>query len=246
MRDYERITQFIEGNRWIFAKTMAYIPHWYCLLKEYNDKNEFTWAVWFMRINGREAKFWNKTYRYFHLNGFKYWDMDPTPETCDLINRDNYKKPFLLFDGEKLANPSDEEKEFVLSHLSLKPSDKVMEIGFTDDTVVGMCSFSNCYTGCTVDVQAYNSLTKRRPGYTYVADRFENLYYGEQDIIVALYGAADQIRDSLAIDRLLAHTNDETRFMLMYGKGNPMADEAEEKLGLERSSVGKYEVLYRL
>lgn len=95
MNDFERAKRFIKSHEWRFAKSMASIPHWYCLLSERNDRDRFTWFVRFIRENSREGVFYGRRYRYFYLNGYKYWDMDPTPEVCDLVNRDQYKKDFV-------------------------------------------------------------------------------------------------------------------------------------------------------
>ncbi len=95
MNDFERAKRFIKSHEWRFAKSMASIPHWYCLLSEHNDRDRFTWFVRFIRENSREGVFYGRKYRYFYLNGFKYWDMDPTPEVCDLVNRDQYKRDFI-------------------------------------------------------------------------------------------------------------------------------------------------------
>ena len=79
---------FIDRAEWHFAKTMPQIPHWYCLLKEYDDKEEFTWFAKYIVEHSTPGQFYGKTYNYFFLDGYKYWIMDERPEDCDLINRD--------------------------------------------------------------------------------------------------------------------------------------------------------------
>lgn len=95
MNDFERARKFIAAHSWHFAKTMASIPHWYCLRSEKKDYDRFKWFVTFIRENSREGRFYSKTYRYFYLWGWKYWDMDPSPAVCDLVNRDQYKIDFV-------------------------------------------------------------------------------------------------------------------------------------------------------
>ena len=41
----ERARAFVEAQEWIFAKTMADIPHYYCLKKKSLDPEEFDWFV---------------------------------------------------------------------------------------------------------------------------------------------------------------------------------------------------------
>lgn len=86
--DLTRIREFIATHEWHFAKTMPQIPHWYCLRKDKGDIEEFTWFARAIREHSVPGQFYGKTYYYFYLDGYKYWWMDPTPEECDLINRD--------------------------------------------------------------------------------------------------------------------------------------------------------------
>ncbi len=86
--DIERARSFIEGQEWIFAKTMADIPHYYCLLERCRAPREFLWFARLMEKHSVEGTFCGKTYRYFFLDEWKYWSMDPSPEECTLINRE--------------------------------------------------------------------------------------------------------------------------------------------------------------
>lgn len=81
------ISRFIESQQWIFAKTMADIPHWYCLKRNCGNAEDWLWFVRLMDEYGVEGKFYGKTYKYFYWGDYRYWMMDPTPEECDLINR---------------------------------------------------------------------------------------------------------------------------------------------------------------
>ena len=90
-QDLARVRAFIESHEWHFAKTMPEIPHWYCLLKDKCDVEEFRWLAAYIREHSMSGRFYRKTYYYFRLDGYKYWWMDPTVEECDLINRDEDK-----------------------------------------------------------------------------------------------------------------------------------------------------------
>ena len=87
MDEKKRAQRFIESQEWIFAKTMADIPHWYCLKRNCNDETEWDWFVRYMLENSVSGTFYGREYRYFYLGEYRYWEMDPTPEQCDLINR---------------------------------------------------------------------------------------------------------------------------------------------------------------
>ena len=86
--DYERAQLFIQRVEWHFAKTMPQIPHWYCLLKECKDKEEFLWFARYIQEHSVPRQFDGRTYNYCYLGKYKYWMMDERPEDCDLINRD--------------------------------------------------------------------------------------------------------------------------------------------------------------
>ncbi len=84
----ERVHHFINRQEWHFAKTMPQIPHWYCLQKECDDKEEFLWFARYIQEHSKPGQFYGRTYHYCYLGKYKYWMMDERPEDCDLINRD--------------------------------------------------------------------------------------------------------------------------------------------------------------
>lgn len=248
--DYRRIQQFIKVNKWNFAKTMAYIPHWYCLLKEYGNQKEFTWAVDFMRKNGRPSKFGNTVYRYFYLNGYKYWDMDPTPEECDLINSDKYKKPFLVNDEGLFASVNDYESDpewnTVCNVIKSQVYGNVYEIGCDDGIVLKMASNIQRYIGCTTKPAKGKRLLERYPDYYVYEDKAENIFVGVPNWIVSLFGHADEIADALAVDRIVSQTNDYTKVFLMFESPTKHIALLDKALGLKVDKIGKYETHYRL
>lgn len=91
--DFERARQFIAGQNWIFAKTMSDIPHWYCLKRECGDPEDFLWFARLLEANSVPGTFYGKEYHYLYLDGYRYWQMDSTPEECDLINRCVFPDP---------------------------------------------------------------------------------------------------------------------------------------------------------
>ena len=87
-----RLFHFIHRAKWHFAKTMPQIPHWYCLLKECENKEEFLWFARYIVEHSVPGEFCGRTYHYYYLGQYKYWIMDESPEACDLINRDKVEK----------------------------------------------------------------------------------------------------------------------------------------------------------
>ena len=88
MSDGERARAFVEAQDWIFAKTMADIPHFYCLKKNSSNREEFDWFVLYLVAHSVPGTFYGKTYQYLFLDDWKYWIMDADLAECDLINRE--------------------------------------------------------------------------------------------------------------------------------------------------------------
>lgn len=75
-----------------FAKTMPQNPHYYTLLKTWVNKELWFDVVLFISIHAEVEVFGGRDYHvYFANNGYKYWSMDPTLESTDLINRKDIK-----------------------------------------------------------------------------------------------------------------------------------------------------------
>ena len=77
------ILDFIQTSQWRFAKTMPEIPHEYVVRNWRPDKEPiFEHFVILIRERGYDAKFFNATYRYLDIDGWKYWTMgEPITET---------------------------------------------------------------------------------------------------------------------------------------------------------------------
>ncbi len=94
IEDLLKVRQFIDTHEWHFAKTMPEIPHWYCLLRDKNDVEEFRWFAAHIRKYSKPGQFYGRTYYYYYFEDYKYWWMDDTVEECDLINRDKVNGRF--------------------------------------------------------------------------------------------------------------------------------------------------------
>lgn len=89
----EVIRKFISEVEWRFAKTMPDAPHWYTVLKWNPDKSEGFFSLAKAIFERGDKETWvspsgtSHRRRYFHLDGNKYWSMDPSIDETDLINR---------------------------------------------------------------------------------------------------------------------------------------------------------------
>jgi len=88
----DRVTKMIEYGTWIFAKTYAKSsPHEYALLKTHPElKDDFMELARCIFEEGYDEWFYGRRYKYLKVGDFKYWSMDRTIETTDLINRVPY------------------------------------------------------------------------------------------------------------------------------------------------------------
>lgn len=79
------IEKFIQDQKWIFAKTMAEIPHEYVVRGNLDKNNQklFDAFAEFIKENGYQKKFYTKTYTYFNFDSYKYWSIE------DILNRTN-------------------------------------------------------------------------------------------------------------------------------------------------------------
>jgi hypothetical protein len=84
----ESARSYIAKVDWIYAKTYKTAPHEYTLRKAKPELDaDFKKFVDFIRSEGHDEQFWNKTYRYLNIDGYQYWTMHAPKEETILINR---------------------------------------------------------------------------------------------------------------------------------------------------------------
>ena len=82
----EDLHDFVNGEKWTYAKTMPEWPHEYIVRKRV-DSELFERLVSHIRKNGYEGKFYQETYTYYDEDGMLYWTMGAALEETTIINR---------------------------------------------------------------------------------------------------------------------------------------------------------------
>ena len=60
-----RAQEFVDSQDWVFAKTMADIPHNYCLKSRCSNRDDFEWFVQLLVDNSVPGTFFGRTFQYF-------------------------------------------------------------------------------------------------------------------------------------------------------------------------------------
>jgi hypothetical protein len=84
---HEFVQQWLEGRNWIFAKSRADNPHWYCLRRNAGDESTFEQVVEHLREYGSPYVWWGSTYLQYPAGRYAYWSMGASVENTELINR---------------------------------------------------------------------------------------------------------------------------------------------------------------
>jgi len=82
----EDLVEFINTEKWIYAKTMPKWPHEY-LVREKVDETLFVKLAVFIRENGYAGRFYNKEITYYDYDGRVYWTMGAPIDETTIINR---------------------------------------------------------------------------------------------------------------------------------------------------------------
>ena len=85
----EEIEKYIGSVKWKDSKTYkAFAPHEYTI-KHWDSslENDFIKFVEFIRIEGKEEKYFTKSHIYYYLGEYKYWTMGDAIEDTYVLNR---------------------------------------------------------------------------------------------------------------------------------------------------------------
>jgi hypothetical protein len=71
----EEVQRLLEGQHWIYARTMPANPHHYCLRAEWASDADFVRVVEHIRAHGYRATFKGRRYVQLDLGDHFYWTM---------------------------------------------------------------------------------------------------------------------------------------------------------------------------
>lgn len=79
-----KFKNFLSGEKWTFAKTMPEIPHHYIVKEKLSkeDQKLYDEFYYYVKKNGYSEEFYGKEYRYYDLDGYKYWFIE------NILNRE--------------------------------------------------------------------------------------------------------------------------------------------------------------
>jgi len=101
MKSTKKFEEFIENQKWIFAKTYAkFAPHEYIVKWRIPSKYHeiFEEFVEYIRINGYNKKFKSKSFCYYNIDGYIYWTMGNPIDQTIVLNRVKIKEKLLCIE----------------------------------------------------------------------------------------------------------------------------------------------------
>ena len=87
MNDLAWFRTFAAARRFVFAKSMAAMPHWYTVRHWASDHGSFEKAVQMIRDNGYDRPFRGKPFKYLDIDGWSYWTMGAPVSATTVLNR---------------------------------------------------------------------------------------------------------------------------------------------------------------
>ena len=89
----QALNDFVDREKWTYAKTMPEWPHEY-LVRERVDESLFEQLVNHIRRHGYEGKFYRKAITYYEESGMVYWTMGAPVDETIIINRCKKKNTY--------------------------------------------------------------------------------------------------------------------------------------------------------
>ena len=135
-RDIGAAVARLESARYVFARTMPRIPHWYTLRKWWANPGDYEAAGRVILEHG-EALYWNRwKRRYLQANGVKYWVMTEDIAESEVLNRTRsqyevaYDQIAPAYDSIRAAVPdAGRENEVVREVLGRSLDGSVLDLG---------------------------------------------------------------------------------------------------------------------
>ena len=88
--DAEQVANILGRQRYKFARTQPWNPHYYTLKDTWEDPTLYKAVIAWILENGELRKWGKKSNpprRYFACDGWRYWPMTTDPEESILLNR---------------------------------------------------------------------------------------------------------------------------------------------------------------
>lgn len=79
--------EILKPQHWRFGKTQPKQPHWYTLMRDWEEPAIMLECAQFMRDYGFHSSYFGQPRIYFRMEGYRYWTMDELIKDVTLINR---------------------------------------------------------------------------------------------------------------------------------------------------------------
>lgn len=225
---YVRFDKFVAQAPWTFAKTYAdFAPHEYTLLNR-NEPWEFAWAAGQIFLRGVRQAFYSYNHQYFIRRGWRYWSMDPTPESTNLINRArDFSEAYDAVAAEYAAFFVKPESEPLFRTLAtvIEPAAQeglVLDLGCGTGWMLDRCKVGGEYHGVDPSAGMLTQLSKKHPSAKVIhGSVFEPWQRSMRpQLITALRGTLSymSIAEVQAMSALMSP--DTKIFLMAYGQGN--------------------------
>lgn len=218
----------VEDNKWTFARTMPKIPHYYTLRKDFRRDIDFVNMAKHIREFGVKEKWHGREFIYFYMNGWKYWTMGCPLHNCQktgtvVINRSIYNPERSDYDG--IAVPYDdlfsaskyqEEDRELFSIIRPHIRGSVLDIGCGSGLFLDSVPqyYMHSYCGVDSSIDMLIQLLKKWPNSYIIHDKFRNIFSGDFDTIIALYGTASYF-DAREVQMIQEYLNEGGKYILM-------------------------------
>jgi len=103
----EELREFVDDEKWTFAKSMPEWPHEYIVRDRLNE-GLFVQLVNHIRTHGYQGSFYDRPITYYDEGGLVYWTMEAPINETTIINRCKKENSYEY----RLANGSLDKKEY--------------------------------------------------------------------------------------------------------------------------------------